>query len=213
MNRAAMFRLNKHSSRQKFLGLECLESRDLMTADMVITWNNHLIDAIRSDSTRPGPTWASRNGAIVQAAVYDAVNGIQQTHTPFASLATAPATASAEAAVAVAAHDTLAALYPAQQAKFDAELVASLATIPDGPSEDAGVSLGHQVAADILALRAADGSAQGNPAYTPSTLPGHWRPDPSLAATQNALGAAWGSVTPFGIKKPYGKERREIGGF
>lgn len=54
-----------------------------MTADMVIQWNDHLIDTVRSDSTLPGPTWVSRNMGMVQLAVFDAVNAIDQSFTSY----------------------------------------------------------------------------------------------------------------------------------
>lgn len=176
---------------------ERLEDRRLLASDMVLDWNQILIDTIRNDSTSPGPTWASRNSAIVQLAVYDAVNAITQSHTSFVTNAQGPAWASKEAAVATAAHDALVALYPAQQVTLDALWINSLATIPDGAAENAGVALGHQVASEIIALRAGDGS-ENNAPYVPDPAPGKWRPDP-LNPTQQALGANWGSVKPFAL--------------
>lgn len=176
---------------------ERLEDRRLLASDMVIEWNQILIDTIRIDTASPGPTWASRNSAIVQLAVYDAVNAITQTHTSFVTNAQGPAWASKEAAVATAAHDTLVALYPAQQGTLDALWNNSLATIPDGPAENAGVALGHQVASEIIALRTGDGSGNNTP-YVPDPDPGKWRPDP-LNPTQQALGPNWGSVKPFAL--------------
>src|SRR5512146_2724187 len=60
----------------RFTAIEPLESRLLMAADMIVYWNNVLISAIRADRTDPGPGWSSRNMAIVQAAVFDAVNAV-----------------------------------------------------------------------------------------------------------------------------------------
>src|SRR5262249_42208261 len=65
-------------------------------------------------------------------AVYDAINAIDRSHTPVFADVKAPRGAALEAAAAQAAHDTLAALFPAQRATFDATLAADLAGIPPG---------------------------------------------------------------------------------
>lgn len=183
------------------LSLESLEDRRYMAGDMVITWNEHLRDAIQHDAHYANPGWGSRNPAIVQLAVYDAVNAITQTHYSFVTEASAPAWASKEAAVASAAHATLSALYPQQKATFDGWLANSLATIVDGPAEDVGVALGRRVAAEILALRTGDGSTETDD-YIPGDEPGEWTPDPTQDQTQIAWGAAWRNLKPFGIVDP-----------
>lgn len=178
--------------------MEMLETRELLAADMVIQWNNHLIDTIRNDATLKGPTWVSRNMAMAQLAAYDAVNAISQSHSSYVTNAQAPAWASKEAAVATAVHDVLVGIYSGQKARLDSLWTQSLATIADGAAEDAGVAIGRLVAQEILALRAGDGSTSPS-AYSPSPLPGHWLPDP-LNPDQTALGANWGDVSPFAIK-------------
>jgi hypothetical protein len=152
------------------------------------------LQAIRTGLTPP-PV-ASRNLAIVHAAVYDAVNAIERTHKPYAVDVPALPGTSAEAAVAAAAHTALAALFPAQTATFDTQFSASLATIPDGPAEDAGVALGNLVAGSMLALRASDGATTIVP-YTPGTDPGDWQPTPPAFAP--ALLPQWRDVTPFAM--------------
>lgn len=175
--------------------IETLESRVMLTGDAVITWDNVAIDVLRADRTLPGPTWASRTLAIVHAAIYDAVNGIDRSYQPYIVRGPAPRGASIDAAVAQAAHDVLVAIYPQQTAFVDGELQDSLAEVPDGPGEIKGVQYGRRVADAVLRARANDGSS-ANPTYTPDGLPGHWEPDP-VNPTQTALGPAWGSVTPF----------------
>ncbi len=176
------------------LFLEQLEPRDLFAADMVIQWNDHILAAIRVDKTPPPK--ASRNLAIIQASVYDAVNAIDRTHAPYAVDVPALPGTSAEAAIAAAAHRALVALYPAQTATFDAQFTASLATITDGAAETNGVALGNLVADKMLALRANDGSATVVP-YAPGTGPGVWIPTPPAFAA--ALLPQWPKVTPFAM--------------
>src|SRR5581483_2017930 len=99
------------------LTVEALEGRDLLSGDMVLRWNSALLAAIRTAGQNPTP--ATRTMAIVQAAVYDAVNSIDQSYTPYLALIPAPAGASEDAAAAQAAHDALAGLFPSQAAVFD----------------------------------------------------------------------------------------------
>lgn len=176
------------------LNLEKLEDRSLLAADLVIDWNNVTLQAIRTASTNP--PIASRNLAIVHTSIYDAVNSIDRTHEPYlVQLAVLPG-ASREAAVAAAAHRALSALYPAQVATFNAELTASLATVPDGVFEDRGVALGVAVADQILAIRSTDGF-DGSIVYTPGTDPGDWQKTPPAFA--NPLLPHWGNVAPWAM--------------
>jgi Ca2+-binding RTX toxin-like protein len=175
--------------------LHALEDRLAPAADMVIEWNNVARDAVRAANSPP--TVASRNMAITHAAVYDSVNALARTHEVYLVDALAHPKASREAAVAAAAHRALAALYPAQVATFDARLAASLATIPDGKSEDDGVALGRFVADQTLALRQNDGSGVVLPPYLGGTDPGDWRPTPP--ANLPGLHPHWADVTPFAM--------------
>jgi hypothetical protein len=64
---------------------------------------------------------------------------------------------------------------------------------------DAGLSVGHQAAANILSLRAGDGSFPSNPeVFTGGTGPGEWRPTlPAFAP----MATPWlGAVLPFTLK-------------
>ncbi|HYT94495.1 MAG TPA: LEPR-XLL domain-containing protein [Gemmataceae bacterium] len=101
------------------LSVEPLEDRCLLSADVVLEWNQLLLNAVKANGVAPFAF--SRDAAIVHAAVYDAVNAIDRSHTPLFADVQAPRGASLEAAAAQAAHDTLAALF-GQQATFDAAL-------------------------------------------------------------------------------------------
>src|SRR5207247_2642500 len=110
---------NRSRKQGNALRLEPLEDRFMMTADMVIQWNQILLQAIRVDGTPPPK--ASRAMAIVHTAIYDAVNAIDRTHEFYLISPLAPPRASLDAAVAAAAHESLIHLFPAQSATFDAE--------------------------------------------------------------------------------------------
>lgn len=162
--------------------------------DAALDWNQTLLNAIKSDKTAPPK--AARNMAMVHAAIYDAVNAIEQTHEVYHVGADAPDGASEEAAAAAAAHRVLVNLYPQQTATFDAALQASLAEIADGKAETDGVNLGKSVADQIVQWRSADG-ANATVQYTPGTDPGQWEPTPAGFAP--ALLPQWPNVTPFAM--------------
>ncbi|MDB9489241.1 phosphatase PAP2 family protein [Dolichospermum circinale CS-534/05] len=163
-------------------------------SDVVLDWNGILLNAIYEDKTTP-PV-ASRNMAITQTAVFNAINTITGTYKNYHFTGTAPTIVSAEAAAASAAHQVLINLYPGQKSYFDNALTASLAEITDGTAEDNGVTFGRTVADAILTLRSGDGSSN-TITYTPGTNPGQWQPTaPGFAP---ALLPQWGQVTPFAL--------------
>jgi hypothetical protein len=185
-------RRNRNRSPIRRLSLQSLEDRSLMSGNVVLDWNTVALAATVQAGN--APPVAARTMAIVQAAVYDAVNTIDQTHEPYASAREGPSDASPEAAAAAAAHRVLIELYPNQSATFDTALVTSLAAVPDGSAENKGVALGQSVALHLLDLRANDG-ANATVTYTPGNDPGDWQLTPPL--NRPPLVPHWGSVTPF----------------
>jgi hypothetical protein len=154
-------------------------------SDPVLYWNDVLLETYRQVGGAPGPL--ARGGAMMHAAIYDAVNSITTVGQPYLYKTEAP-TASLRHAVAHAAHDSLAAAFPGED--FTDELAGALAGA--GSDTGNGTNLGKAAAAAMIASRSNDGSADNTP-YTPSTQPGHWRPTGSGdAATPN-----WGKVKPF----------------
>jgi hypothetical protein len=147
-------------------------------ADVVTDWN------LTTFATAPGPQQL-RALAMVHLAMFDAVNSIARRYSPYHSqLVAAPGT-SAEAAAAGAAHGVLVRLYPASAAALDAALAASLAFVPDGPGEAAGVALGDQVAAAIYGERQGDNMLSPNPQYVPLAGPGRYQFTPNATNTGN----------------------------
>src|SRR5262249_12278535 len=88
--------------------LEQLEDRCLLSANVVIEWNQLAVHAV--GQARLNPVAVSRALAITQVAVYDAVNAIDRAFEPYHANVQAPSGASPEAAAAQAAHDALTAL-------------------------------------------------------------------------------------------------------
>lgn len=186
---------------QASVGVEPLERRTLMShptgGDVVLAWNEIAIDVHQFDRSYDGPVRAARNMAIVQASVYDAVNGVERTHEPFFVFRTAPAGADVEAAAASAAARALTKLYPRQKRFVAGELNASLADVPNGKAERAGVRYGRYVADRILAWRRRDGSAW-DAFYEAGNRPGDWQPTPPQFVDQ-PLHAGAGDMEPFAI--------------
>ncbi len=176
------------------LHVESLEERCLLSTDPVLQFNAVVLNAIRAD--RPSLGFLTRDLAIVHSAIYDAVNAIDQTSTPFLVQVQAPPDASPEAAAAAAGLFTGAALFPTDAALFQAAYQASLADVPDGPGKDDGIAVGRFVAEQTLIDRVPDG-ANAVVDYTPGDNPGDWRPTlPNFAPAQTPQ---WPFVTPFAL--------------
>jgi hypothetical protein len=166
--------------------------------DPVIQWNRILLAILRTPSapgSRPSTVHPTRSLAILHAAIYDAVNAIDGTHTPYLVSLRAPRGASPEAAAVAAAYSTLVDLYPEQQQMLDARLQEALAAIPDQPGKREGFRLGQEVARRILALRRQDGSEAPPRPFKPGTAPGDYQLTPPLFAPP--VFTHWSSVKPF----------------
>jgi hypothetical protein len=85
----------------------------IAAADEVTDWNRIMLDALLVPPAVGAPL-AQRPAAIVQAAVFDAVNGIERRYTPIHVKPAAPRGASRRAAAVQAAYASLVHLFPAQ---------------------------------------------------------------------------------------------------
>ncbi|HEV8281474.1 MAG TPA: vanadium-dependent haloperoxidase [Candidatus Limnocylindrales bacterium] len=178
-------------------------------AKVLLDWNQYAIEALSNPNTAatPGagqtPPVGSLHLAMVQLAVYDAVNAIDRSREPYLSgLPRAPRTASKSAAAATAAHHVLVGLVPALpdnvKANLNALYAGSLAGIASGSRKNAGIRIGAAVAKAMLAKRANDGRYVPY-AFTAGSDPGEWRPElPSFASDP----FAWVSnVKPFALRR------------
>jgi YD repeat-containing protein len=163
--------------------------------NVVLEWNAIALGVLQRDPYTPPPMF-SRNLAMVQAAVYDAVNAISQRYSVYKVDINAAVGTSEEAAAAAAAARILSKLYPSQQALINAALTRTLNTITDGAGKTAGIELGNTVADQIFALRSKDGARTQVP-YQNSTEIGKWQP--SLPNFGGALYPQWPQVTPFAL--------------
>ena len=172
-------------------------------ADAVTDWHK-----IAETTLCTGPATPPRSGpvplldmAIVQAAVYDAVQNIGGKYKPY-HVTIPGASGSPEAATAKAAHDVLVTFYPnkaEELGKTYKEYLAKKGLKEDDP----GVAVGQKTAAETIALRKDDGRVP-NPAPPPwmgDNAVGKWRPTPGRAKIEDGMAAPWlGEVKPFVVQ-------------
>lgn len=136
--------------------------------------------------------------AYTFVAVYDAVMAVHREYAPFAVDAHAPHGASAEAAVATAAHRVLVRYLPGQAATIlDPAYEASMADIPPGQSKVKGMAIGEQVASTLLEMRKDDGFLTPATYTAPNPpIPGVWIP----TATTPPIGTSVARMRPFALR-------------
>lgn len=142
---------------------------------VIIDWNLNTLGAI--GTAEQNPAAANLTLAMVHAAAFDAVNAITGGYTSYNGPLEAAPGASPVAAAAAAAHGVLAGTFPDQAEALAPLLEASLAEVPDGHAETAGVAVGEAAAAAMLAARQDDGRGVAYP-ITTGTEPGMYRPTP-----------------------------------
>lgn len=174
------------------------DDRARSTADEVIQWNQVMTSGLLAAGRSPQDS--VRIGAIVQAAVFDAVNGIDRRFTPYFVNDPGPRGASARAAAVQAAYVALKALLPPPAPaptppslipNLERQRDASIAAIRErgiGP----GVGWGELVANALLNERSTDGFPNGGTQDLGENAPGKWRP--AVAGTPAI--AAWLAVLP-----------------
>ena len=156
-------------------------------ADVITDWNQTACDAVaKAGPGAPG----HRMLAIVQVAVFEAVNSIEPRYVPWSSRMTAPAGASVEAAVAAANRATLTALMPSEKAAVEAAYQAALQALPEGAAKTDGIALGEKAAAQALARAATDGGGAADN-YQWQTAPGRY------VATVVPAAVTWPRRTPW----------------
>jgi hypothetical protein len=168
---------------------------DREDANTIITWNVYAEVALNQAAQQRGqPNRARLETAMVQGAVYDAVNAIARTHTPYLVAPPARRWYSKDAAAATAAYRTLIALLPERQSVLEPLYTQSLAMIHDGSSKAGGIRVGERAAEAMLAAREDDGR-DGPRQPVIGTMPGEWRPTPPAFAIDPS---SWvGDIRPF----------------
>lgn len=193
-------------SMRRIFGLVCGLMLSLLVgsltaaADVVLDWNAIAVNT--AVANKQNPFAQARYAAIVQLAVFEAVNSITRKYQPYLGTITAPPDASPDAAAIEAAYQVLSTYFPASQPTLYADWTNSMQSIADGSAKADGIATGDAAAAAMIALRSNDGSSP--PQFYPPgpPVPAAWQATPSCPVVNGvAVGIAfqWQHVTPFGI--------------
>ena len=158
--------------------------------DAVRSWNERALNAVRA--TRASDADAARLYAMVDVAMYDAVNGIAGARTgphraPALVPGPGPRDGDEQAAAVAAAHAVLVRLDAARAADYDTALAADLARLGAGHGVTSGANWGGQVGERVVAARAGDGSTPFSLA-TDSAPGGAARSYPGFSAAATEAG-------------------------
>jgi hypothetical protein len=113
--------------------------------DVVTHWNRVMLAAISAGGT--DPITSTRTAAMVQAAVFDSVNGIERKYAPIHANFDGPEGASPSAAVIESVYTVLVALYPDQRSDLRATRKLSLAQLRESAAIKRGRDFGARVRA------------------------------------------------------------------
>jgi PAP2 superfamily len=169
----------------------CLVGLGSAQADVITDWNEVAVAAGYRAKLTPVPH--ARNVAMVQVAMFEAVNAITPRYKPYKFSLNPPSEISPEIAAATAAHSILTQIYPDQANTFSARYDEFINAASDGAAKQNGIAFGHLVAAEMIKLRTGDG-VDAVETYQPVTKPGVYVP------TAIPLGSTCSIVTPWTLK-------------
>lgn len=172
------------------------------TSDIVIYWNNVLLEGMRRQGGGPGPL--ARAAAMLNTGIFDTINSAawsrrNWTGTGYSGYVTTRGDVDKSVmdnlAVSYVARDLLSDVFPAHRAFFEQKF-----TDRHGSTSQAVArTLADAVVNGVRQARANDGSADGS-GYTPDGVPGAWRPTGTPACTP--VDPRWGRVKPFAMTSP-----------
>ncbi|WP_328471536.1 vanadium-dependent haloperoxidase [Actinoplanes sp. NBC_00393] len=157
--------------------------------DAVRVWNGFALDAVRT--ARATDADAARLYAMVNVAIYDAVNGLAGGRTHALVPGPGPRGGNPQAAAASAAHAVLVRLVPPHTADYDTRLATDLARLHGGVTS--GAEWGREVGESVVTARTGDGSTpvESQPAGTgPGVFRAAWS------------GTQYRNVRPFAVADP-----------
>ena len=170
-------------------------------ADPVLDWNAIAVDTAVANAQNPFTQ--ARDAAIVQLAVFEAVNAVTGDYRSYVGNIDAPRGASADAAAIQAAYRVLVTFFSNSKSTLDAALAKSLASIPDGKAKTDGIATGEVAAATLIALRSNDGSSPAQFKPPGPAVPGEWQATascPIVNGVASGIAFQWQNITPFGIR-------------
>ncbi len=137
-----------------------------LASSVAVDWQRTAIRTIFAETVpTPPPPVGALYLSFTSLAVYDAAREAQR-----------GGMHQAVAAVATAAHDVLAQYFPGSRTALDADLAASLALVPDGPKQAAGIRIGAAAADRMIDSRVGDGRGDPSVVYAKAPGAGVWQP-------------------------------------
>ncbi len=166
-----------------------------LPATVVLYWNEKAYEAFGGVQYQHSLA-ASRLNAMVQLAIHDALNGIEERYQRYAFNGH-NRTANPVAAVSAAAYEVLLHELPDRRSFLDSALKESLAGLKANKSLSDGIVLGRQAAKAVLEKRNNDGSVADPIVAVPvSNVPGVYQAVPPF---QFKFATHWEHVKPFSI--------------
>lgn len=182
--------MNRYSSAASIGLLSMVGYMGGCRADVITDW-----DAKATAAASPA-AMGEREAAIVNLAMFDAVNSIERRYQPYLLEIRLTEPASDDAAAASAAATALALLHPQAADDFKSGLAQYLSGISaPAAAIEAGARLGQAVAQKMVQIRATDGAADAD-SYRPRTKPGQYVP------TANMVCSTWPNMRPFALASP-----------
>lgn len=166
-------------------------------ASAVLYWNEMAYQAFGGAKYQHS-LMASRINAMVQLAIHDALNGIEEKYARYAFYGM-DKKADPLAATATAAHTVLVHEIPDNKHFIDSVLAKVLASLKESAAKTKGIALGIAAGKAVIAKRANDGG-HGNPVgpIAPSTVAGIYQAVPPF---DFAFAPQWKTMPAFALKR------------
>lgn len=172
-----------------------LPSAPTRRANAMAEWNAIAFDACAGLG---GGTRQSRALAMTHLAIHDALNSIRPVYATYSEGLRADPNASPDAAIATAAHDTLAAMAICHRVQLDEAYAQALGQLPDDDARREGIAVGHAAARAILATRGNDHLREVDAGFARQPFaPGRYEPTPPGFDTP--IVPSWHKLTPFAM--------------
>lgn len=167
------------------------------SSETVLYWNEIAYEAFGGTSYQHS-LMASRINAMVQLAIHDALNGIEEKYSRYAFTGK-DKDADPVAATGSAAYTILVSELPDKKSFLDSALASTLKNVKEGEAKMKGLALGKGAALSVLAKRANDGAAADPVApVAPSDVPGVYQPVPPF---NFQFAPFWQDVKLFSLTK------------
>lgn len=170
----------------------------ILAENPIIYWNNKILNTTRL-SRNPAPI-AGVHLATFSVALFDVANSFDPRYRSWLVQEEAPEGASRDAALASAARAILMSIWGKEvnPQNINAYYEEAVSAIPDGPSKQAGISWGEQVAARVLEERSKSGMGLPLEKSYSSDAVGEWRETP--LGFRPPVAPRLGEVTPFALQ-------------